>query len=121
MLRRYIGLISFLEVRWTCAHAEEAVDLLDAQFADLLFVDLKTVPVQPGSAFHTLVRKHSNVIVTVADLMDHAALHLRLRKSTPDGFGKAFQVIHASNENIFQAPVFQISKHLEPEAGAFTL
>lgn len=66
MLRRYIGLISFLEVRWTCAHAEEALDLLDAQFADLLFVDLKTVPVQPGSAFHTLIRKHSNVIVTSA-------------------------------------------------------
>jgi hypothetical protein len=61
-----------------------------------------------------------HVLEGVTDLMDHAALHLSLRKSTPNGFGKAFQVVNASNENVLQVSVFEISEHLEPEAGPFT-
>jgi hypothetical protein len=56
----------------------------------------------------------------VADLMDHAALYLSERKSTPDGLSKAFQVINAGNENVLQASVFEVSEYLQPKAGAFT-
>ncbi len=57
--------------------------------------------------------------------MDYATQYLSLGKSTGDGgpqmhdligrSSKTFQIINAGDENVFQAPVLQISQNLEPE------
>lgn len=66
MLRRYIRRISFLEIAWQCAFAEQAVDLMHRHPVDLLFLNLQALPVRPDSAFMLLVNTCKNMVVVVS-------------------------------------------------------
>lgn len=51
--------------------------------------------------------------------MDDAQLHFGLRKGGLDGFRKAFQPIHARDENIAHAAIFEVGQHGQPELCSF--
>ena len=57
----------------------------------------------------------------VADHVDDAQLDLGLREGGFDGLGKAAEAIDTGDEEIFDAAVFQLIEHAQPEFGAFTL
>lgn len=64
LLKRYIHQTPFLELSWTCNFAEEAVEILNTQQVDLLFVDLQHLPIQPDDALVQLLREHQSIIIT---------------------------------------------------------
>ncbi len=53
--------------------------------------------------------------------MHDAELDLRLRVKRLDGFRKAFQPVHTSNEDVLYAAILQLAEHLQPEFGTFVL
>jgi hypothetical protein len=55
----------------------------------------------------------------MSDEMDNAKLNLSFRKDGFNCFRKAFQAVHAGDENILDASVFQFGDDLHPELRAF--
>lgn len=51
--------------------------------------------------------------------MYYAALYLGFCKHGRNDFGKAFEVINASNQNISYAPVLKVSEYAKPKIGTF--
>ena len=76
MLRKYIDRVSFLELVWTCTYAKEAVDLMQQQQADMLFLDLQEVPITPNSSFLYLINHYDHVIVTSPYPMEAIGIEL---------------------------------------------
>ena len=54
------------------------------------------------------------------NLVNDAALNLRLRQDGVDGIGKAGQSIDTGNENVLDPARLQVSDHTQPEVGAFS-
>lgn len=67
VLRRYIDRISFLEVRWIHSFPGDA---LKEGTVNLLFVELREVPVHENSPFLQLVNHAQSVVVTSTYLND---------------------------------------------------
>jgi len=57
----------------------------------------------------------------IADQVDDAGLHRRLREHRFNGFREAFQAIDDRNQHVFNTARAQVVEHLEPELGAFGL
>jgi response regulator of citrate/malate metabolism len=76
MLRKYIDRVSFLEVLWTCTYAKEAVDLMQQQPADILFLALQEVPIAANSSFLYLVKQYDQVIITSPYPLEAVGLEL---------------------------------------------
>ena len=60
-----------------------------------------------------------DVFQAAANLVDDAALHLGLRKHSPDGLAEAVQPVNAGQEDIGHAPVLQVGQDAQPEVGSF--
>jgi len=53
----------------------------------------------------------------VPDLVNQAALNLRLGIHGPDGFWEAGQSVHGEDQHVVHAPVFELIEHAEPVLG----
>src|SRR5512136_1983301 len=62
-----------------------------------------------------------HVIQAVAHHVDDTELNLGFRKNRLDCLGKTLEAVHAGDEDILHAPVFQLGYHLKPELRAFVL
>ena len=57
----------------------------------------------------------------MADQVNDAGLHDRLRENRIDGFGKALEAIDDGDENVLRATVLDLVHHAQPELGALGL
>lgn len=60
-----------------------------------------------------------HVLHGVAQLVDDAMLDFGFRVKAFNGFRKAFESIHTSDQEVFDASIVQISQHAEPMMRAF--
>ena len=75
---------------------------------DKLQVGHKRLAVFPG-----------DVLQTVANLVDDAALHLGLREDGLDGLAETVQPVNTGQKDIRYAPVLQVGQDAQPEVGSF--
>lgn len=61
----------------------------------------------------------SDVFHGVADLVDDAVLDFGVGVDRFDGFGEAFEAVHAGDQDIFDASVVEVSEHAQPMMSAF--
>jgi len=61
----------------------------------------------------------SHILHGVADLVDDAVLNLRVGVHAFDGLWEAFEAVNASDQNVLDAAVVQISENAEPVMGTF--
>lgn len=57
----------------------------------------------------------------VARHVNQAELNVCMRKDRSDGVREALEAVHAGDENIVHASIFEFRDHQEPELGTFSL
>ncbi len=71
--------------------------------------------------YHGLAYFPANEVQTVPHHVHDTQLGTCLRKHRFNRLGKALEAIHASDEDVLYALVFQLCDDLQPELGAFGL